>query len=185
MEASEVGPSDAADLSDVDSEASFGLASSGADSDEDREFRGLEAGDANENSGADDASSASGDTSGSASGEDDSGGVAEEEPLLCGCCQEELTHIAPADEWLVCDGGCRRSLPPTEERFVCTVGAERCDWDVCRPCGGVTLSYNQVEACADVVLVDRFIETSTGKRAQGDVWHMGKNWGKRAELAAA
>ena len=83
MEASEAGPSDAADLSDVDSAASIGLASSSAESDEDHEFRGLEAGDANENSGADDASSASGNTSGNISGEDDSDEVAEEEPLLC------------------------------------------------------------------------------------------------------
>ena len=97
--------------------------------------------DTSDASAVDEASGGEEGDGGNASGEDGSDSADnEDEPLRCGCCQEELTHVAPADEWLVCDGGCGRELPPAEERFVCTASAERCDWDVCRPCGGVARS---------------------------------------------
>ena len=73
-------------------------------------------------------------------GADDGGGTpgtgtvdADANGPRCVNCSEllNLKRLSTADEWLECDGGCKRTMPPGERRVVCPRG---CDFDMCTGC---------------------------------------------------
>jgi hypothetical protein len=142
MEASEGADGSVQSESEVDSSVDNGFESSGGS--EEHVFDGLSSHDEDEASGSiRDVSVAGSDVDDADAEVSDGSDPAiddEEMALICGECDEKMTELASADEELVCDGDCKRKLAPSEMRYVCTAKAvkERCDWDVCAGCSGMS-----------------------------------------------
>jgi hypothetical protein len=142
MEASEGADGSLQSESEVDSSVDNGFESSGGS--EEHVFDGLSSHDEDEASGSiRDVSVAGSDVDDADADVSDGSDPAiddEEMALICGECDEKMTELASADEELVCDGDCKRKLAPSEMRYVCTAKAvkERCDWDVCAGCSGMS-----------------------------------------------